>query len=191
MADAETITARDLLRGFLELRSLSPRFDDWTEDALCDNPPRLFRLRRLAAMFRAFGVAWDPPSFAAGGFIQPEHPRYAALMSRLTERMRDESKRRRAARDLPEYFATLFRYRERVDGVLNFSSGMLEASGLDAYAHHAAGELNSVIRRNIALVEEPLAELISPERATFTVEQMARDHGCSDVDLSEIDAEWW
>ncbi len=36
-----------------------------------------------------------------------------------------------------------------------------------------------------------LAALISPEAAEFSVEQLARDHGYPDVNLGDIDEEWW
>jgi len=73
------ITARDLLYGFLELRGLTPDLSQWTEEGLADNPPRLFRLRRLRAVFRAFGIAWEPASFIEGKFIVPESPLYQTV----------------------------------------------------------------------------------------------------------------
>ena len=63
------VTAHALLQGFRGLRGLSPRMDDWTEERLAGNPPRLFRLRQLAALFRAFDIPWDLQSFVEGRFI--------------------------------------------------------------------------------------------------------------------------
>jgi hypothetical protein len=185
------ITARSLLHGFLELRRLTPELGDWTEERLSDNPPRLFRLRQLIALFRGFGIPWDPPAFVEGRFIDPEQPRYAALLSKLTAEMLQGSDRWGAAHQLPEFFAILYDYRERLEKVLSFSSGVLEASGLYLHAHHKAGELNRVIRDNIAIIDDNLAALISPEDATFSVEQLARDYAYPNVDLFEIDADWW
>lgn len=191
MADARQITARSLLLGFLELRRYSPEFADWTVERLSGNPPRLFRLRQLVAMFRAFGLPWDPQSFTKGKFIEPEHPRYAPLLAKLAEEMPNRSHRWRTDRQLPHFFEILFDYRTRVDDVLSFSSGVLEASGLYLHAYHKAGELNRVIRDNVAIVEETLVALVSPEGASFSVEQLARDFEYPDVDLFEIDADWW
>ena len=134
------ITARDLLLRFLELRRLSPNYDDWTEERLNENPPRLFRLRQLAALFRAFGIPWHPPSFIEGRFIQPDDPRYGALLTKLaTEMAEGPHSGIGSNRDqLPEFFAILFSYRERIDQVLSFSSGVIEASGLSLQAHREA-----------------------------------------------------
>jgi hypothetical protein len=185
------ITARSLLLAFLELRSLTPKLADWTDERLSDNPPRLFRLRRLMALFRAFGLPWDPLSFTEGKFIRPEQPRYAALLGKLAGEMSEGSRRRVEGHHLPKFFEILYEYRERVENVLSFSSGVLEASGLYLHAHNKAGKVNQVIRGNLPLIEDSLAELISPEGAEFRVEQLIQDYGYPDVDLFEIDADWW
>ena len=193
MTNARMITARDLLLRFLELRRLSPNFDDWTEERLNRNPPRLFRLRQLAALFGAFGIPWHPLSFTEGRFIQPEDPRYVALLTKLATTMAEERHRETALDrgQLPDFFAILFSYRERIDEVLSFSSGVLEASGLYLQAHRTAATLNRLIEDNISIIEDILAALISPEAVEFSVEQLARDHGYPDVDLGDIDDEWW
>jgi hypothetical protein len=191
VANASTITARSLLLGFLDLRGLSPELYDWTEERLSDNPPRLIRLRQLVAMFRAFAIPWDPPSFVAGRFIQPGQPRYVALLSRLATEMPGGSGRTASAHQLPDLFAILYAYREQVAGVLGFSSGVGFASGLYLHAHRKVEELNRVIRENVAIIDDILVELINPEKATFPVEQLARNFGYPDVDLFAIDADCW
>jgi hypothetical protein len=187
----KTITARSLLLAFLELRRMSPEFGDWTEDHLASNPPRLFRLRQLVALFRAFGLPWDPPAFVEGKFIRPELPRYAALMSKLLAELPKGAGRWPDGHQLPEFFAILYDYREQIGRVLAFSSGVLEASGLYLHAHNKAGELNRVIAANVGIVEDALVELISPEAAAFSLEQLARDFEYPDVDLFDIDSDWW
>jgi len=170
---------------------MSPEFADWTEERLAGNPPRLFRLRQLVAMFRAFGIPWELPSFVEGKFIHPEQPRYAALLSKLAADLPKGSDRWADGHQLPAFFSILYDYREQVGGVLAFSSGVLEASGLYLHAHRKAGELNRVIEDNVAVIEDVLLELISPEAAVFSVEQMARDFAYPDVDLFDIDSDWW
>src|SRR5262245_35561126 len=93
-SDARTITARDLLLEFLELRSLSPKLEDWTEEALANNAPRLIRLRRLAALFRAFELPWDPSEFMEGGFIQPDDPRYSTVLAKVVSELPECARRR-------------------------------------------------------------------------------------------------
>jgi hypothetical protein len=142
VAKAARITARSLLHGFLDLRGLTPELGDWTEERLSGNPPRLFRLRQLVALFCAFGLSWDPPSFVEGIFIDPDQPRYAGLLPKLAAELSAGSAPWVRSYQLPEFFAILYRYRERVEKVLSFSSGVLEASGLYLLAHCKAGELN-------------------------------------------------
>lgn len=47
---------------------------DWSEEQLSDDPPRLYRLQQLMALFHAFEIDWNPSSFTKGGFIDPESP---------------------------------------------------------------------------------------------------------------------
>jgi hypothetical protein len=190
MTDAQQITAHSLLVGFLELRGFSPKLADWTEERLSVNPPRLIRLRRLIAMFRAFGLPWDPESFTKGEFIDPKHPRYKTLMAKLVDEMPERARERASDYQLPEFFAILLDYRIRVDDVLSFSSGVLEASGLFSHALRKMQELNRVIRDNVAGIDDTLAALINPEGLSFSVGQLTRDYGYPDVDLFEIDLDW-
>ena len=128
---ARRITARDLLHGFLELRRLTPDMGEWSEECLASNPPRLVRLRRLIALFRAFGIDWDPSSFSEGKFIQPESRRYAALLERVAAEMPAAVAHGLGPKghQLPEFFAILLRYGDTLEAALSFSGGVLEASG--------------------------------------------------------------
>lgn len=191
------VTAHTPLLGFLELRSLTPELSDWTEEMLSDNPPRKFRLQQLVALFRAFDIPWNPQSFVDGKFIQSEHPRYDSLLSKLFTELLSRKPlidKTLVIRDhryqLPLFFKTLFDYRERIDEVLSFSGGVMAASGLFQLAHKKANVLNRIIHKNIADIDDTLAALISPEMAVFSVEQLVRDYGYPDVDLSEIDEDW-
>jgi hypothetical protein len=190
MANERIITARTLLLKFLELRGLSSQFADWTEERFNENPPRLFRLRRLVALFRAFDIPWGPASFIKGEFIQSEQPRYAGLLSKLAAQIPNGLEPWQRHR-LPEFFAMLFGLRDKVDGVLEYFSGLYEATGLAFYAYQKGCDLNQVIQDNVGDIENLLVELISPEAATFTVEQLSKNFGYPDVDLFKIDLDWF
>jgi hypothetical protein len=190
MADERIITARTLLLKFLELRGLSSQLADWTEERFSENPPRLIRLRRLVAIFRAFDIPWDPASFVRGEFIQPEQPRYAGLFSKLVAQMPKGLEPWQRHR-LPEFFAMLFGYREKVNGVLEYFSGLYEATGLTLFAYLKGSQLNQVIQDKLGDIEDILVELISPEAATFTVEQLSKNFGYPKDDLFKIDLDWY
>ena len=187
-----TITAHSLLHGFLRLRRLTPEMGEWSEERLSLNPPRLYRLRQLIALFRAFEIAWDPSSFVEGRFIQPANPRYMALVERMYWAMSQTTRGHLGAanHELRDCFEILLGYRGRLEDVLSFSSGILEASGLYLYAHRKVGELNKIIQDNVALIDDILVAFISPEAKVFPIDQLVRDYGYPDVDLFEIDAEW-
>ncbi|MBI5591826.1 MAG: hypothetical protein HY881_15245 [Deltaproteobacteria bacterium] len=193
IANNRTITAHDLLLGFLDLRGMTPNFDNWTEELLSDNPPRLFRRRQLVALFQAFGIPWDPQSFVEGKFIHSEHHRYDSLLSKLSVEFPEEMNHSAWTDDvrLPRFFATLFSYRMRVERVLSFSDLILTASGLFKLAYDKICELNGIIQNNIVNIDDILAALISPEMAAFPIEQIVRDYGYPDVNLCEIDGDWW
>jgi hypothetical protein len=175
----------------MELRRLSPKLADWTEERLSDNPPRLFRLRQLVALFRAFGLPWDPESFVNGKFIEPEHPRYAGILTKLLEETPMSPGDHSVNHRLPTYFWILFSYRTRVGEVLSTSDDVLVAGGLFQHAYQMVGDLNQVIQERVAVIDESLAALVSPEGASFSVEELVRDHGYPDVDLLQIDGDWW
>jgi len=164
IANNRTITTNDLLLGFLDLRSLTPNFNNWTEELLSDNPPRLIRLRQLVALFQAFGVPWDPQPFVEGKFIQSEYHRYESLLSKLSAEFLEETTHSiwTDRNQLPKFFATLFDYRMCIEGALSFSNLILTASGLFKLAYGKICELNRIIQNNIANIDDTLAALISP-----------------------------
>jgi hypothetical protein len=193
IANNGTITAHDLMIRFLELRAMTPNYDDWTEEMLTDNPPRLIRLRQLTAMFQAFGIPWGPQSFTHGMFIQPDLHRYYSLLSKLSTELKegftpldwtDHMMVRR-------FFETLFYYRIHVESVLSYSESIWSASGLFRVAYDKICELSRIVENNISNINDILVAMISPEMAAFPIEQIVRDYGYPDVNLCEIDRDWW
>jgi len=186
------ITPNKLLLMFLELKSLAPDFNCWTEEKLSDNPPRFYRLRQLTALFKAYGIPFDPNLFMLGEFIDPDNQRYHTILMKLSKG-RSRGKKSRKPEDtwaLSKCFETLLDYRMRLDEVLSFSSGVLTAPPSISHVLKTIGKLNQVINKNITPIEDILAEFISPEGLTFTIEQMVRDYEYPDVDLFDIDMDW-
>ncbi len=188
--EVTTITARELLLAFMELRSMCPEFDDWTEERLADNPPRLVRLRRLKAMFQAFDIPWDPFEFAIGSFIDAKKPRYAAVLSRLIAEFK-KGKHRDRHFDVCCYFSHLYEYREKVNSLLDCFRGAMEVNGTFLLASAKVGKLSRVIRKNMGVVDDDLLELISPERKSFSVTELIQNYSYPDDDLFEIDIAWF
>ena len=67
----------------------------------------------------------------------------------------------------------------------------MAAGDLFAYLLLVTGDVNREIRKHLPIIEDRLVELISPTRQSFTLEQLVKDHGYPDVDLDEIDEDWF
>jgi hypothetical protein len=191
------IRAHNLIYGFLEFQGLSPDRLDWNASALGGNPPRLIRYQRLMAILAAFSIKTDLASFEKGEFINAHDPDYEPLLSRARMELPEslvssmESWREDGRSQLRGLFHMLLKYRLKLHPVLNFASGTMEASGLYFYALQKTEELNRAIRRHLGIVDDLLAELISPTHASVTVAELARCHGYPLNDLFEIDVDWF
>lgn len=190
-----SLSAVDLLRQFVELRDYSPDLESWSDESFAANPPRLYRLGRLRALFAAYQIDWDPAGFAKGAFIESADERYADVARQMevllvTVALEPGSLSASGATQRQLCFEMLLRYRERVEKVLVFPDRILAASGWFALASHQMQELNRVIDEHLLLVEEILAALLSPEGRRFELLEMVRDYGYPDVDLEEIDIDW-
>ncbi len=184
----ERIAAHNFISEFFYLWRISPEFADWREERMAENPPRLIRLQRLIAIARAFGLPWGPESFVEGRFVQLDEPRYAPVFEKLAHEL--PRCLRAEPGQLPAFFKVLFSYRKRVDSVLSFSDEVIEAGGLYLHAHHMAAKLNRVIETHLSIVDDALAAVISPDAASFSVEELVRDHGFPTDDLAAVDADW-
>jgi hypothetical protein len=92
---------------------------------------------------------------------------------------------------LPAYFRQLLEYRLKLKPALAFNNGTGEASGLYLLAYRQVDEMNSRIRRSLQDLDQPLAELISPEGRTFTKPELVERFGYPDVDIGLLDADEW
>jgi len=188
--EPDLMCAKTLLAKYLDLLGYTPDVADWTEEKLGDNPPRYHRLLRLQALFAAYGLPWDVPAFRQGEFIT-DVGRYQPVWERMLAEYDDDRMREHNDEHAFRYFfRSLLGYRERVDRVLGYHSGVMMASGLYAYACVKVHEVNEPLRHQVEPIEDLLAEFISPTWQTFPRAELVRDFGYSDVDLWAIDADW-
>lgn len=145
------------------------------------------------AMFKAFNLPWDPEAFTDGKFIGPDLKAYEVWIEEALQKghFPEHHREQFLARGIQGYFKTLLNYRMQVANALSYPSTFLEASGWWAYALDQIVEFNRVIESNLSNIDETLTFLISPTNETFTVELLAAEYGYPDVDLREIDADWW
>jgi hypothetical protein len=192
MTEPDLMNAKTLLHKYLDLLGHSPDVSEWTEESLGDNEPRLHRLKRLQALFAAFGLPWDIPAFREGAFIDASD-RYLPVLERARAEFpngRDYLEPQVSVHMFRFFFRTLLDYREKADRALEHHSGVLEAFGLFVYACQKVSEANDQLRQAVEPIEDLLAACISPTWQTFPRDQLVRDFGYSDVDLGAIDADW-
>ncbi len=190
-----SMSAVDLVRQFVQLRDYAPDLESWSEEGFAANPPRLYRLRRLRALFAAYGIDWDPAGFAKGASLESSNERYADVTRQMglppaRVGLTPDSLNARGICERQLSFRTLLDYRGHIEKVLAHPKRILAASGWIAHACCQMQELNRVIAEHLPLVEDVLAALISPEGRQFELTELVRDYGYPDVDLNEIDHDW-
>lgn len=184
--------AHNLLQSYLDLKALAPDLRQWTEEQLQANPPRHIRFNRFMALLSAFDIPRDPERFAQGGFFETRLSS-EALYERLWNDMLPPPRRPPEPWpwELQECFERLLRYRERLEVVLGFNQGVMEASGLALYAMRKSEDFNLIIRQHLPQIDDLLALMVSPEGKTFRLSELRARFGYPNVDLAEIDLEWF
>lgn len=189
LTEPDLMSAKTLLHKYLDLLSHTSDVAEWTEAAFEPNPPRFYRLKRLQALFAAFGIAWDIAAFREGRFIDGS-ARYDPVLERARADSTYGRERAGSSHTLRSFFRTLLSYRERVDALLEHHSGVYSASGIFLYACEKVRAANEQIQQAVEPIEDLLAACISPTWQTFSRDQLIREFGYSDVDLFDIDADW-
>jgi hypothetical protein len=74
---------------------------------------------------------------------------------------------------------------------LEFPGQVLYASGLYLYSIHTIGKVQAVVRQNVSIVDNVLAEIVSPTHQEFRVADLEGEFGYPGIDLYEIDLHSW
>ena len=181
------ITAHDLLHCYLEFGILESDVENWTEGALIDNQPRLYRIKMLQSMLRAFGIS-DLVSFRRGQFIEQNNSqRYAHALSLISEGIISADRNN----CLSECFTVLMRHREEVENVMRFGSGAYSfGSILLGDIYRRIWDFIAVIKEEVKAIDKIIVAIISPEEQSFPVEELIRDYEFPNVDITAIDLDW-
>jgi hypothetical protein len=191
----EKYTAKDVLDLYFDFEGLQPDQDTWTENNLKDNPPTFYRLKSLQSLFRAFDLG-NIQEFAEGTYILK---RTIGDYGTLTKQIKLELETNRKSRirepltlkDIVFLFKRLLEYRRRWDEVTGFSSGLYACSGNTKYAFYKIEQINSVIRKKISPIDKILASIMSPSGKVISKDSLVKHFDYPDVDLNEIDTEWF
>jgi hypothetical protein len=212
----KTWTTKDLLYKTFEFISMVPNSNEWNENSLKYNQPRLIRFKRLNALLKVFGLTrseeqknnlWTMMSgkkkikeseltkneitpFLRGDFIYKRetarYPKTQALIEKEKSFKSDIFK----PRDVYSFYHHLMKYRIRIDSVLRHNSGVLEASSLGfRSAISLTAQLNNDLYKKAEKIDELLFEIISPENLIFEEENLIQEFGFPQEDLNAIDME--
>lgn len=194
------LSAKDVLKLFLELTELSPNIDEWDEKHFSDNPPRFYRFRQLKILFDVYSLG-SFKDFINGDFIENRPlEQFKQLIIRVNqlekeylpeESLGNYTEKNNLDHFMLEYmFKYLMSYRLTLNKALNFNGGVLEFSGLFRFAIFQIGHLNEVIHKEVISIDEILSFIISPGGESFSVDELVSKYGFPNVDIKEIDNEW-
>jgi hypothetical protein len=185
----QRVTALTLLDAFDDYCANEPKNRAWDEDQLKNAPAALCRLRQVKALFAAFDLPLEPEDFINGRFIRNQPERYEPLVERLRPSMRPDFAERASPRTLDVVFETLRSYRLGMSRGRRSAGDFLSYSGVLA---HVVEDVIVPINREVERVLEPidslLAELIAPDRRSFTIGDLIDRYGYPDEDADEL--EW-
>ncbi len=182
-----TVSARNLLNCYLELKVLTPNLEDWSEQKLQSNPPRLYRLQILKSILKAFEIN-SVLEFKAGSFIRVNNKyRYSNSLNLISKR----PQREKHISDLQECYRMLLQYREVMEEALSYGSGNYHiGSELVYQASSHIYKSEESCREHFRSIDDILISIISPEAKHFSVKHLKRDFAFPEANVSAIDLKW-
>ena len=182
-----TVSARNLLNCYLELKVLTPNLEDWSEQKLHSNPPRLYRLQILKSILKAYEID-SFFEFQAGAFICVNNKnRYSNALNLISKR----PQREKYINDLQECYRMLLQYREVMEEALSYGSGNYHiGSELVSQASSHIYKSEESCREHFRSIDDILISIISPEAKHFSIELLKRDFAFPEANVGAIDIEW-
>ena len=181
-------TTKDLLYKTFEFIAMVPNSNEWNENSLKYNQPRLIRFRRLNALLNAFELTrteeqknslWTMLSgkkkvkeselikneiipFLRGDFINKRITSKYPRTQELIEKEKSFKSDNFEPSDVHTFYHHLMNYRIEIDRVLRHNSGILEASSLGfRSAISLTAELNNDLYKKVEIIDELLFEITS------------------------------
>lgn len=209
---SEKITAVDLIIKFQELLHLDP-IDQWDTGQFNYNKTRRDRYKQLISIANAFGI-YGITDLLDGSFINRKEYPIGFIEQFIIQDMEkvfkeknriDQwnkwtasiSERKEAGYslmkiDLIEIYASLMHYYTLLLNVYNSNSGVYSASLFHLYPYVLTESINTAIGKTyLTKIMVPLAMIISPDKKEFTIEELKNDFGYVDVNIKEIDNEYF
>ncbi|CAG5086845.1 hypothetical protein CRYO30217_03303 [Parvicella tangerina] len=198
ITDNDLYTEKELIDLYIELSNISP-IAEWNEESLSDNPPILVRFRAFKALFRAFYGQYNlelvkcfvdelPVKIFGDGLkrsLFDELYRQGKIKSDV--KFEDVEPKLIEHYFLPHEFIKL---KKILANLKDFSqaSGKMYVDDASIIAH---GIWEDIDPEKIVSIDLILKSLYNPDHKTFTKQELIEKYDFPDVDLTDIDAEWF
>jgi hypothetical protein len=206
----EKYRALDFLDKYLEFKGMTPNYEEWNEEALKDNPPRLYRFKQLKALMKAFEIGENlKEDFENGIFLENRNPKiFTKILDDIdiyVSQSEFEQKSSRAKRDMDRFqesirmergmiriFQKFFQFIETTKKFLEFNNNWLSTGSIPArYTIYRTKLLiKSIDTSKLDEIKELISQMIDPKQQEFTFEELVQNYDYPNVDLSEIDADY-
>ncbi|OJJ20079.1 hypothetical protein BKI52_16535 [marine bacterium AO1-C] len=200
-----TYQAKDFLTLFFEFKGMVPKPSEWGLESLTGNEPRYYRLMQLQALMRAFDLGEDLfGDFQNRLFLEKRsHDDFEDLFADIEQYALENEFERKKLSDSPELirkqtfvemiFQTYLNFSWQVRTLLSFNSGWLETGSISSrYTIHKTHELlKSIDITKLEAIDHILCSIIDPQQRTYTKSELIRNYGFPDVDLDDIDMEYY
>lgn len=203
--DTTFVKSSDLVDAVLEIIALIPDSAEWSEEAQKINPPRLYRLRMIYAMFDAFGLNKNGNmtinGFLQGDFIKDNKP-YKQLLDEMELSYQSSSRFRetligyfnssRDSIDIKNLYSYLFNFIREIDK-LGHNQGMIGGDAVVtsfAYTLTRSG-LKSMDPKILSDIRRVIETIIDPKQQEITIRDLVENHNYPDLDINEVSADFY
>lgn len=196
-------TVKNFLDKYYEFKAMVPDYRNWNHKSLKHNEPRLYRLKELESLIRAFDIGTDLlQDFQNRKFLErrtlsdfepiiKDIEKYALNDKYEKERYQSEMERAKSVRWFEMLIQNFMRFSEEMRNILKFNSGVLEAGSLIfRYSINKTQKLlNGIDLKELKEIDELLCKVLDPKSKIFTKSELIKNFNFPDVDLEAIDME--
>lgn len=192
--DKDIYTSKDILDLYLEFVCIEPDKNVWSEDWLQNNEPKLFRLKMLKSLFRAFDMG-DIKDFDQGSFIEQRTLKdydflTTKIISDLGQKQGKVFSKALSLSDIAYMFQSWLLHLLDCEKVIKGYSWVIMVSEQTYYTFHKIKEVNMAIRQSMADMNSIMCSMISPSGKTIQREELVSNFDFPVVDLTDIDVAW-
>ena len=183
-----------LLQTILELIDLEPTMKNWNTTISKENPPRFYRLEIIKSMSKALNLSFDPEKFE--NIISHEKVYdlevlkniYAKYKIDVINKIKTDCSFETS--DASCLFISLFKYRVRVEHVLQIDAGVLAVSNYSILPIESKRHIDKILRKEMKFIDDVLAYLLNPTALIISKRELMSNYNFPNVNIDEIDIDW-